>query len=73
MYDHNVVKILICDKKKIVQFLSTLSSFIHIMIRHNFCKNELPLYASNYFLFELYSIGNDENEKETTFISFMKN
>ena len=29
--------------------------------------------ASNHFSFELYSIGDDENEQGTIFISFMKN
>ena len=50
MYDHRLISepselcvflILMCDEK-IVQFVSTVLSFLHIMSRHNvdFCKNE---------------------------------
>ena len=56
-------------------FVSTVSSFLHIMTRHNvhFCtEKQTPLYDSNYFSFELYSITDDENEQETIFISFKK-
>ena len=47
-----------------MQFVSTASSFLHIMLRHNvdFCKKRAPLHASNNFPFELYSITDDENE-----------
>ena len=58
-----------------MQLVSTVSSFLHIMIRHNvdFCKKRAPLHAFNNFSFELYSIIDDENELETIFISFVKN
>ena len=47
-----------------MKFVSTVSSFLNIMIRHNidFCKKRAPFYASNKFLFELYSITDDEKE-----------
>ena len=58
-----------------MQFVYTVSSFLHIMIRHNvdFCKNEPRFMPFIIFSFELYSITDDENELETIFISFMKN
>ena len=69
-----------CDEK-IVQFVSTMSSFLHITIlRYNvdFCENDprfmpLTIFHLNCFLFEMYSITDDENELETIIISFMKN
>ena len=41
---------LLCDNK-FVQFLSTGSSFLHIMIKHNvdFCKNELRFMPLTFF------------------------
>ena len=53
-----------CDKK-IVQFVSTMSSFLHTMRRHivDFGKKKkAPLQASNSFFLELYFIAADENE-----------
>ena len=57
-----------------MQVVSTVSSFLHIMIRHSvdFCKNE-PASRSNNFSFKLYSISDDVNDSEFVFISFMKN
>ena len=47
-----------------MQLVSTVSSFLHIMIRHyvDFCKKRVPLHAFYNFSFELYSITDDENE-----------
>ena len=56
-----------------MKFVSTVSSFLHIMIRNNvdFCKKRAPLYACDYFSFELYFITDDEMNKKHIF-SFMK-
>ena len=54
-----------------MQFLSTLPSFLHIMMRPKKKKQTL-FYAFNYLSFELYSITDDENEYETIFIFFVK-
>ena len=45
-----------------MQFVSIVSSFLHIMITHDveFCKNEPRFMPS--IIFELYSITDDENE-----------
>ena len=37
----------------------------------DFCKKQAPLHASNYFPFESYTNADDENDKETIFISFV--
>ena len=46
-----------------MQFVSTVSSFLHIMIRHNvgFFFKRTPLHAFNNFSFELHYITDDEN------------
>ena len=46
-----------------MQFVSTVSSFLHIKIRHNvdYCKID-PRLMPQIFSFELYSNADDENE-----------
>ena len=47
-----------------LQILSTVSSFLHIMIRHNDCGffvKKISLHAS-FLLFELNNIADDENQ-----------
>ena len=58
-----ILLILVCNEKN-MQTVSTVSSSLHIMIRHNdnFCKKRAPLHASDNFSFELFSIADDENE-----------
>ena len=69
----------LCDSK-FVQFLSTGSSFPHIMIGYVllliFVKPIIiiaPFRASNNFPLESNSIADDENDNKTIFISFVKN
>ena len=48
-----------------MQFVYTVSSFLHIIIRDyvDFCTEKRdPLHDFNNFSFELYSIIDDENE-----------
>ena len=47
-----------------MQFVSTVSSFLHITIRDNvdLCKNEPRFMPFDNFSFELYSITEHENE-----------
>ena len=72
IFEHTscLILILLCDKK-FVQFFSTGSNFLHIVITHN---KRAPLHASYLFPFESYTTADDENDKKKIFfVSFVKN